>query len=73
MEVKPRKGSENEVPHRLLEDFWLLATRQKANVEKALQDLIQIASDDYYKEHVGVGLAIATAFMLQVKMLLVLE
>lgn len=65
-ELKPRQGTEEALTHRLLENFWLLATKQKSNIEKGLQDFLAIASQDLYRDHIGVALGIATAYMLQV-------
>jgi len=67
IEVRPRKGGgDEEGTYKILTNCWLLATRQKSNVEKALQDLVQLASEPYYKDDAAVALGIATAFMLQV-------
>uniref|UniRef100_A0A182SMF2 Tetratricopeptide repeat protein 21B n=1 Tax=Anopheles maculatus TaxID=74869 RepID=A0A182SMF2_9DIPT len=49
-ELKPRPGVlDNEaLNHRLLENFLLVASRQKHNVEQALQNFTTIASQDEY-------------------------
>ncbi|XP_058128172.1 tetratricopeptide repeat protein 21B-like [Anopheles ziemanni] len=55
-ELRPRPGVlDNEaLNHRLLENFLLVASRQKYNVERALQNFTSIASQDEYREHIGV-------------------
>uniref|UniRef100_A0A336M386 CSON011277 protein n=1 Tax=Culicoides sonorensis TaxID=179676 RepID=A0A336M386_CULSO len=62
-ELKPRPGvmDDEALNHRLLEGFLLISTRQKPNVEKALNDFTQIASQDEYKENVGAIYGIATS------------
>ncbi|KAK9754892.1 Tetratricopeptide repeat [Popillia japonica] len=49
---------------RLFKNFLLLATKQKSNVEAALEDFIAIASMDMYKDEVGPVLGISTAYSL---------
>ena len=44
--------------------FLLLATKQKSNAEAALQEFMNIASQDSYKDHVGAILGMATAYMI---------
>lgn len=65
--MKRHHISEESVNCRLLENFWLLATKEKYNIEKALQDFLLLGGKDLYRENVGVALGIATAYMLQVK------
>ncbi|XP_015604649.1 tetratricopeptide repeat protein 21B-like [Cephus cinctus] len=63
-ELNP-KGSPHEIlTHRLLGNFFLLATKQKANIERALQDCTVLASQDALKDHVGPALGLATAHIL---------
>lgn len=65
-ELKPRPGGmDNEaLNHRLLENFLLLASKQRHNIETALQDLTSIASNEAYKDHVGPILGTSTAFIM---------
>ncbi|XP_068085087.1 tetratricopeptide repeat protein 21B-like [Anabrus simplex] len=64
-DLRPRPGGGDEaLNHRLLGNFFLLATRQKPNVERALQDFTTLASIEMYRDHVGVALGLATAYML---------
>ncbi|XP_055385031.1 tetratricopeptide repeat protein 21B-like [Condylostylus longicornis] len=64
-ELKPRPGGmDNEaVNHRLLTNFLLLASKQKFEIEKALQDLTEIASQEEYRELVGPVYGISCAFI----------
>ncbi|XP_058063810.1 tetratricopeptide repeat protein 21B-like [Anopheles bellator] len=64
-ELQPRPGvMDNEtLNHRLLENFLLLASRQKSNVEKALQNFTAIASQDEYREHVGAIYGMAATYV----------
>lgn len=50
--------------HKLLSNFFLLATKQKSNIEKALQDCTVLASQDALRDHVGPALGMATAHIL---------
>ena len=50
--------------HRLLSNFCLLATKQKANIEKALQDCTALASQENLRDHVGPALGLARAHVL---------
>nr|CAD7440821.1 unnamed protein product [Timema bartmani] len=65
-ELQPRSigGSDEALNHRLLGNFLLLATRQKPNIERALQDFAAVASQDLYRDHVGAALGLATGYML---------
>ncbi|KAK7872002.1 hypothetical protein R5R35_004518 [Gryllus longicercus] len=65
-ELRPRPGGggDEAFNHRLLANFWLLATRQKPNVERALQDFTTLATMDTYRDHVGITLGLATAYMM---------
>lgn len=62
-ELKPRPGvmDDEALNHRLLENFLLISTKIKSNVEKALNDYTSIASQEEYKENVGAIYGIATA------------
>lgn len=60
-EVKPQTpGGHTQL--RILENYCLLATKQKANVEKALSVFTEIANNE--KDHVPALLALATAYMM---------
>ena len=50
--------------HRLLGDFYLLATKQKSNIERVLQDCTSLASQDSLRDHVGPALGLAMAHIL---------
>ncbi|XP_058458676.1 tetratricopeptide repeat protein 21B-like isoform X1 [Malaya genurostris] len=65
-ELKPRPGViDNEaLNHRLLQNFLLLASRQKSNIDRALQDFTAIASQVEYKEHVGAVYGMASAHVM---------
>lgn len=58
-QVNP-KGAD-ELRYNLLANFILLATKDKYNVERALEEFINLASQDQYKDSVGPLLGIATA------------
>uniref|UniRef100_A0A8C3AZP6 Tetratricopeptide repeat domain 21B n=1 Tax=Cyclopterus lumpus TaxID=8103 RepID=A0A8C3AZP6_CYCLU len=60
-ELKPQTPGGN-VQLRILENYCFLATKQKANVEKALGVFTEIANNE--KEHVPALLAMATAYMM---------
>uniref|UniRef100_A0A3Q1H576 Tetratricopeptide repeat domain 21B n=1 Tax=Acanthochromis polyacanthus TaxID=80966 RepID=A0A3Q1H576_9TELE len=60
-EIKPQTpGGYTQL--RILENYCLLATKQKANVEKALSVFTEIANNE--KDHVPALLAMATAYMM---------
>ncbi|XP_046740894.1 tetratricopeptide repeat protein 21B-like [Diprion similis] len=63
-ELNPKGGIQEMLTHRLLGDFYLLATKQKGNIERALQDCTALASQDALKDHVGPALGLATAHIL---------
>ncbi|GAB0090491.1 Tetratricopeptide repeat [Sergentomyia squamirostris] len=65
-ELKPRPGCmDNEsLNYRLLQNFIMLATKQKANIESALQGFLDIAGQDEYREHVGPILGMASAYVM---------
>lgn len=50
--------------HRLLENFFLLTTKIKTNIERALQDCTTLASQETLRDHVGPALGLATAHIL---------
>lgn len=59
-------GLDNEaLNHKLLGNFLLLATKQKANVDKALQEFTTLASQHEYREQVGPILGMSMAHLLQ--------
>ena len=63
-ELKPKPGQQM-VSFQLLQGQLLLATKNKANIERALQDFMQIAaSEGQGRENVGAILGIATAYQL---------
>lgn len=65
-ELRPRPGGldNDALSFRLLSNFLHLASRQKYNIELALNDLTSIATQDEYKEHVGPILGLATAHIM---------
>ncbi|XP_014296947.1 tetratricopeptide repeat protein 21B [Microplitis demolitor] len=63
-ELNP-KGSPHEIlTHRLLSNFFLLATKIKSKIEQALQDCTVLASQETLRDHVGPALGLATAHIL---------
>ncbi|XP_054888244.1 tetratricopeptide repeat protein 21B [Poeciliopsis prolifica] len=60
-EIKPQTPG-GHVQLRILENYCLLSTKQKANVEKALCVFTEIANNE--KDHVPALLAMATAYMM---------
>lgn len=60
-ELKPQTTS-GHVQLRILENYCFLATKQKANVEKALNVFTEVANSE--KDHVPALLAMATAYMI---------
>lgn len=65
-ELKPRPGGidDEALRHRLLGNFLLLATKQKTNIERALEDFTLVASQDTFKDHIGPILGVASAYIL---------
>ncbi|KAL7035416.1 hypothetical protein ACKWTF_008359 [Chironomus riparius] len=66
-ELKPKtyNSLDNEaLNHKLLENFLLLATRQKANIEKALNNFNSIASQDEFKDNIGVIYGMAACYVM---------
>ncbi|CAH0554061.1 unnamed protein product [Brassicogethes aeneus] len=57
-------NSEDLLRHRLLTNFKLLATKDKYSIERALEDLVAIASQNTYKDDIGTILGISTAYTL---------
>ena len=62
-ELKPKPGDQT-ISHQLLTNFLLLASKNKGNMERALQEFTNIASSETYKDHVGAICGMATAYML---------
>uniref|UniRef100_A0A8C6SMK6 Tetratricopeptide repeat protein 21B n=1 Tax=Neogobius melanostomus TaxID=47308 RepID=A0A8C6SMK6_9GOBI len=60
-DLKPQTPG-GQLQLRILESYCLLATKQKANMEKALNVFTEIANNE--KEHVPALLALATAYMM---------
>ncbi|XP_004081785.1 tetratricopeptide repeat protein 21B [Oryzias latipes] len=60
-EIKPQTPG-GHIQLRILENYCLLATKQKANIEKALNVFSEIASNE--KDHAPALLAMATAYMM---------
>ncbi|KAM6934319.1 tetratricopeptide repeat protein 21B [Xenentodon cancila] len=60
-EIKPQTPG-GHVQLRILENYCLLATKQKANIEKALSVFTEIANNE--KDHAPALLAMATAYMM---------
>ncbi|KAL6260324.1 hypothetical protein P5V15_007855 [Pogonomyrmex californicus] len=63
-ELNPKGSPHEELTHKLLSNFFLLATKQKSNIEKALQDCTALASQENLRDHVGPALGMATAHIL---------
>lgn len=63
-ELFPTGSPHESLTHRLLGNFFLLATKQKYNIEKALHDCTSMASDDSLRDHVGPALGLAMAHIL---------
>ncbi|XP_015435136.1 PREDICTED: tetratricopeptide repeat protein 21B-like [Dufourea novaeangliae] len=63
-ELNPKGSPHEMLTHRLLSNFFLLATKQKSNVEKALQDCTAMASQEALRDHVGPALGMAMAHIL---------
>ncbi|XP_023227553.1 tetratricopeptide repeat protein 21B-like [Centruroides sculpturatus] len=62
-ELKSKTGYSN-LDYRIMSNFVLLARKQKHDAEIALNNLMQIASEEKDKEHVGLVLGMATAYMI---------
>ncbi|XP_014219398.1 tetratricopeptide repeat protein 21B-like [Copidosoma floridanum] len=63
-ELNPKGNPQETLTHRLLSNFYLLATKQKHNIERALQDCTALASQESLRDHVGPALGLATAHIL---------
>jgi tetratricopeptide repeat protein 21B len=65
-ELKPKTNIlDNEaLNHKLLENFLLLATRQRSNIEKALNNFTAIASQEEFKENIGAIYGISAAHVM---------
>ena len=62
-ELKPKAGQQ-QISFKLLQGMLQLASKNKANIERALQDFLQLAAQDNQRENVGAVLGMATAYML---------
>lgn len=65
-ELKPKPGQQM-ASYQLLQGMLLLATKNKANIERTLQDFMAMASQDVQgggRENVGAIMGIATAYQL---------
>lgn len=64
-ELKPKTKSgildDESLNHRILENFVLIASHIRQNVEKALQDFTHLTSQEEYKDNVGVIYGVACA------------
>ncbi|KAJ8985639.1 hypothetical protein NQ317_015135 [Molorchus minor] len=65
-ELKQRleAGGDEILKCKLLINFRLLATKDKYNIERALEEFVALASENAYKDNIGVILGIATAYTL---------
>ncbi|XP_066591171.1 tetratricopeptide repeat protein 21B-like [Prorops nasuta] len=63
-ELNPKGNTHEMLTHRLLGNFFLLATKQKFNIEKALQDCTALGSQEVLRDHVGPALGMAMAHIL---------
>lgn len=65
-ELQPRPGAmDNEtLNYKLLDNFIILAMKQKHLAEQALQSISNIAGQDEYRDHVGPILGLATAYVM---------
>ncbi|XP_033348597.1 tetratricopeptide repeat protein 21B-like [Bombus vosnesenskii] len=63
-ELNPKGSPHEMLTHRLLSNFFMLATKQKSNVEKALHDCTALASQETLRDHVGPALGMAMAHIL---------
>lgn len=63
-ELNPKGSPHEMLTHRLLSNFFLLATKQKSNIEKVLQDCTALASQEALRDHVGPALGMAMAHIL---------
>lgn len=65
-ELKPKTNVlDNEaLNHKLLENFLLLASRQKTNVERALNSFTAIASQEEFKDNVGAIYGVAASHVM---------
>ncbi|CAB3383131.1 Hypothetical predicted protein [Cloeon dipterum] len=63
-ELNPRPVSEEKNMYQLLVCFWMLARREKAVAEQALQELTLLAGVENSRINVGVTLAISMAYLI---------
>lgn len=61
-ELKSKVGPDLDV--RIMNNFVLIAKHNKADAEDALNDFLQIVSDERHKDHVGVILGMSTAHVI---------
>ncbi|RZC41543.1 tetratricopeptide repeat protein 21B-like [Asbolus verrucosus] len=57
-------NGEDMLKYKLLTNFRLLATQEKHNIERGLEEFIAIGSQNVYKDHVGPILGMSTAYTL---------
>nr|CAH7760444.1 unnamed protein product [Callosobruchus chinensis] len=57
-------NSDEILKYRLLTNFRLLATKEKFNIDRALDDFVVLASESAYKDNIAITLGIATAYTL---------
>jgi tetratricopeptide repeat protein 21B len=53
--------------HKLMENFLLIATRTKSNVERALSNLSAITSQEELKDSIGIIYGIAVSFQMKLR------
>lgn len=66
-ELKPKTHNslDNEaLNHKLLENFLLLATRQKTSIDKAQSNLSNIATQDEFKDNIGAIYGMAACYVM---------
>lgn len=63
-ELNPKGSPHEMLTHRLLGNFFLLTTKIKTNIERALADCTVLASQETLKDHVGPALGLATGHIL---------
>ncbi|KAG5681783.1 hypothetical protein PVAND_011191 [Polypedilum vanderplanki] len=66
-ELKPKtyNSLDNEaLHHKLLENFLLMAMRQKTNIERALSNLNAIATQEEFKDNIGVIYGMAACYVM---------
>ncbi|KAG5885606.1 hypothetical protein JTB14_024787 [Gonioctena quinquepunctata] len=65
-ELKQKLDSSGDeiLKYRLLSNFRLLATKEKFNIERAIEDFVSLASQNAYRDNIGITLGIATGYTL---------